>query len=498
MIAYQQDPSHLDIMYQSLQELGNLSIYELLSGVVTDYNITYPAFYITNITNSSVNATVIEQTIDSYVSILENTVFTKDPFVGGVVAFCFVICGIVTASWMLLMLLMFSSNSVPNSLLLITFYSCCTYTVIVSRLTGILHYQISSNFTNIDEINNIISYSRDIIIVRSVLYLLNYISWVDLLVQMNRFHNRRKASIIGLCVCFFAFAVHTTYNLLYHYLNSDARATSKVYRTFKYAHWIIDYMILITFTLEVILYAQKRLRFVFHSKTLPLTIFCSLTLATPFVFLSLDISSKLMKNWANYVFAFSNLCCSIVVWEWLHAVRTLEVKYERKTVLGRQISKDSFARESRYKPLGSRKRKQIHNNDAEVTNSSSSSISHSYILKSTNFLNFIDVISRVKSSINEGFKKHILRKNAAVQRDTPNAGQDDDDDVSLYEMSSLNANITNLSNVSHMSAEEDDNHPQFEIDQRYLRNTPSTVANSTARNTPVAVNGDLHEQSHGE
>lgn len=489
--------SHLDIIYNALEELGHLSIYELLSGSLSDYNITYPAFYITNITNSSVDAALIQQTIENYVPILENTIFTKDPFVGGVVAFCFVLCGIVTATWMFMMLLMFSSNSVPNSLLLVTLYSCCQYTVIVSRLTGILKYQISSNFTNIDEINNLITFSKDIVIVRCILFLLNCVCWVDLVVQMNKFHNRQKALIIGLSLTIVTFSFFITYNILRIDLNVEERSNSKAYQGFKYGHWILNYLLLVLFTLEILIYAKERLRIVIHRKTLPLTIFCAITMICPFVFHSVDISSRLLKNWANYAFEFSELCCSIVVWEWLHAVRALEIKYEKKTIIGRRIFNDSFARGSKYTPFGIKRDKASSTVGIQGANNSSVTVNHSYILNSTNFLSFIDILGKIKYWFSSLIKIYILKRPTETKRGKTA------DDVSLFEMSTLHPQITNISNISQVATDDDDisyienNHPQFEVDHRYLRNTPSTAYDS-ARNTPNVPMNDGNIVDTGE
>ncbi|KAH3673741.1 hypothetical protein WICMUC_003484 [Wickerhamomyces mucosus] len=446
------------LLQEALEGLeGNFDIYKLLSGTInsgstSNFTIAFPAFYITNTTNSSITAQSILESIQNYSPNLEQNIFNGDSFVDSVVAFCFVFCGIVTASWMLFGLLLLSSNAVPNSLLLSTLFSSVANSVMLSKFNDILKNQVAKDFTSSHELESLISNSTDIIIVKCVSIFLTYLSWIDLVVQINKYIYRKVTLSIGIFLACGGFVVSIIYGIL------NASSTSKAQNTgiyvAKYLNFTVQYIILVLFCGEIFYHVSQRWRFVVHRKALALSIFCGFTLLSHFVFLSLAVSSQLLRLWASYISTFSKICVSIVVWEWLHTLKSLEISYERRTVIGRRISNDSFNKSSKLR-VGD-----IINNN-RIPNSATSK--NSYILKSTNFANFCGNFKNIRQWCQKQYAKLLNKKD-----------QTDNEEVELFEMNRTVSNYSNISQQSDgVSIIDSDNHPLFEIDHRYLRNTPS-------------------------
>jgi hypothetical protein len=440
---------------------GTYDLYELTAGALalangSNYTLTYPAMYLTNFsTENSLTAQEILANITSHAATFHDIFRNKQAFIGGFISIILVLCGIVTASWMLFLLLLLSANSIPNSLILSNLFFCATYTAMLTKLTNVLRTQVAENLANTNTIQYVITFTTDTIILRSITSFFIWLSWIDLLVQINKHTVKRQIIIIGMTLACLSLAFSVTFLSIYW----DTPVVTPKYQAIKVIHYIFEFVILLLFTGNVIYYSWLKRKFAYHRKTMALAIFCLLTLISPMVFTAVDLASDAIRTWATYVYTFSKLCVTIAIWEWLHTIRALELRYEKKTVLGRRISNDSFADAP------------DDTHDPHTTNS--------YILKS---VNIVSVIAALKSPVNLAHR---------LMRSRNPAKQDPDQQVQLYDMVPAYTRNSNLSQQTSLSLEA--HHPQFEVDHRYLRNTPSTVQ-ATTNPTPVSYFTGAHAQ----
>lgn len=442
-------------------------IYELTAGnLIGADNITYlvhkPVLYITNFSNNSISNyySEIVQNITMVADTLDIRNIDKEPFVSGVVSLCFVLSGIVTGSWMLFLLVLLSSNTIPNSLLLANLFHSIGNTVMLLLLTNYLHVQVEMNFQDTQELRDLFTSSTSFIIVKTITSLLIYISWMDLLVQITKYEQRRKTLIFGLCLSLVTFAFAVAYNFLYGSAPSpyDPQYTTK-FIVIKGFHYSFNLILLIYFTGNILLFSIKKKRFAYHKKRIPLAIFSLVILSSTFAFTLMDIISDVLRTWGTNVAIFSNLCVTVTVWEWLHSIRQLEDKYERITVLGRKISNDSFS-------PADPKRERDQNN---------------YILKSLNVVDFINLINlKISRKFNSIFNANKFESNSQRINERKS-----NEEILLYEIEPMNTRAS-----SSVQSQEDNisyvgEYPQFNVDHRYLRNTPSTTGPDSRRPTPM-------------
>lgn len=424
---------------------GAYDIYEVTAGRLSNdtgnFSITYPGLYITNLTSSYyLTAEELLSNITAQQTVAAAVFQNKEPFMGGVVAVVLVLCAIVTAAWMLFLLLLLSSNSIPNSLILCNLFFCGTYTAMLAKLTKVLEAQVADNLADTYIIQYLITYSTDMIILRSFASLFIWVSWIDLILHINKHHMKRLILTTGLLLALASFALGLAFSFLYW----PTVAVTPRFLAVKVLHHITEYVILISFSLNILYYSWIKRIFAYHKRAMAMAIFSLLTLISPIVFTSLDLASASMQTWAIYMYTFSKLCVTVIIWEWLHTIRSLETRHEKKTVLGRRISNDSFAKSP--------------DNESQTQNS--------YIFKS---LNIVSIFAALKSHVK------LLRKCALPKRQNEDAQRQ----VQLYDILPTSTRTSTLSQQSGVSIEA--HHPQFEVDHRYLRATPST-----ANPTPVS------------
>jgi len=438
-----------------LGEFGEFDVYELTAGSLnltdgSSYSLSYPGYYITNITSSIFDRSEFITEIQNISNELEPMFYNKESFLGGVVTISFVLSGIVTASWMLFLLLFLASNTIPNSLILTNLFYSVGHSVMLNKLTTILKCQYIHNYSDMDEVKKYLTFKTSFLIVRTITTLLLWISWLDIMVQISKYSYKKIIIIFGggLSIC--NFAVRLIYGLMYtNYEHETSR-----FKAVKALHFFFDYLMLIIFTVQALKYSFKKKKFAYHKKAMALAIFSWMMLIVPFVFATIDLVSDTLRTWSTYVFSFSLLCVIIVIWEWIHTIRTLELKYERKAVLGRRISNDSFLEDPMNPNLDP---KHHHNNG--------------YILKSMNLLNLLSslkICGKWRGKIINRQSSHKIEQHQQPE------------DVSFFEM------VDDFSRRSSYqgSAMSYDCHPEFNVDHRYLRNTPSTFNGS--RVTPIS------------
>lgn len=447
-----------DLFRPLMDEYGGFDVYELTAGTLnlsdgSLFNLSYPAYYITNITLYALNSTDFQNGILQISNELHPMFYNKESFLGGVVTISFVLCGIVTASWMLFLLLFLASNTIPNSLILTNLFFSVGHSVMLTKLTSILKCQYVHNYSDMDEIKKLISFGTSFLTVRAITTLLIWVSWVDIMVQISKYSYKKQIIIWGAVLSICNFVVRLIYGLMYTKHDHD----SSQFKGIKALHFLFDYLMLIIFTIQVARYSFKKKKFAYHRKAIALAIFSWITLIVPFIFATIDLCSDTLRTWSTYIFSFSVFCVIVVIWEWIHTIRTLELKYERKAVLGRRISNDSFLEDPMNPNLDPKHR---HNNG--------------YILKSINIFN---ILSSLKGY--GGIKKKISNPRPSRNR------FDQPEDVSFYEM------VDDLSRQTSYQGSalsfDDGAHPEFNVDHRYLRNTPSTFAGSRATPTTNQV-----------
>lgn len=445
-----------DLFEDLMATYGGFDVYELTAGTldVSDgslFNLSYPAYFLANVTSNVFNSSEFQKDILNISNELYPMFYNKESFTGGVVTISFVLSGIVTASWMLFLLLFLASNTIPNSLILTNLFYSVGHSVMLTKLTSILKCQYKHNYSDMDEIKKLLSFGTSFLIVRSITNLLIWISWVDIMIQISKYSYKRRIIIwgIGLSVC--NFIVRLIYGIMYTRYDHH---TSK-FKGVKALHFLLDYLMLLIFTFQVARYTFQKRKFAYHRKAFALAIFCWITLIVPFIFATIDLCSETLRTWSTYIFSFSVFCVIVVIWEWVHTIRSLELRYERKAVLGRRISNDSFLEDPMNPNLDPKHR---HNNG--------------YILKS---INVLSILSSFK--ICGELKNKLTLPSSTARRNT-----DQHEDVSFFEM------VDDLSRQSSYQGSamsfENDNHPEFNVDHRYLRNTPSTFAGS--RVTPIS------------
>lgn len=464
-MLFSDDLNIFELFKEQLSDFGDFDVYELTAGSLnltdgSSFTLSYPAYYITNMTLSYFNETVFKNDVWEISNELEPLLYNKESFVGGVVTISFVLSGIVTAGWMLFLLLFLASNTIPNSLILTNLFFSVGHSVMLTRLTSILKCQYKHDYSDMDEIKHKISFATSFLIVRTITTLLIWVSWVDIMVQISKYSYKRKIIIYGGILSILNFAWRLAYGLMYtRYDHGSAKFIGV-----KAVHFMFDYLMLIIFTIQVARYTFQKRQFAYHRKAMAMAIFSWITLIVPFIFCTMNLVSDTLRTWSTYVFSFSVLCVIVVIWEWIHIIRVLELKYERKAVLGRRISNDSFLDDPMNPNLDPKHR---HNNG--------------YILKS---LNLVALFSRLKLWTKMKDKFSTLNAKYSKPVDHP-------ENVSFFEM------VDDLSRQSSYQASElsYDNHPEFNVDHRYLRNTPSTFAGS--RVTPISnhqINPEQQDQ----
>lgn len=438
-------------------------MYELTAGLLDaegspNRTLKFPAYYLTNIT-SNLNLTAEEVMANVTLLSIHDDFLNKEPFTGGVVAISFVLAGIVTAGWMFFLLLLLSSNSIPNSLILTNAVFCAGHTAMLSKLTEISQNQVMHNFADTTMIHYLITFSTKYIVVRNITSLLIWISWLDLLVQMNKWSRRNYILLGGLCLSLISFAFAIAYNFLY-----QRQETSNHLLGVKVMHYFMEYLLITIFAIQVVHYTFKKKKFAYHKRAMALAIFALGTLLTPYAFTTINLVSGPLGSWATYVAIFTKLCCTMVTWEWLHTIRSLELKYEKKAVLGRRISNENFAQITGTDPGDNRP----HGN--------------TYILRSLN-------IVRLLSSLNP------MRWTSTFKPDNGTGPQQTQDveRISLQYMGDeISPSQSNLSDNTGISIVAEN--PRFDVDHRYLRNTPSTLH---SRTTPVSYTNATPDITEG-
>lgn len=453
--------------FPSLDGLFNL--YELTSGwqwvnETDNFTITSPALYLTNLTYD-LTADQLMYNLSAISTDVEYALRNKEPFIGGVVAVALVLCGIVTAAWMLFLLLLLSSNSIPNSLIISNLFFCATYTVILAKFTDDLQEQVRTNVADTEMVRQL-TYATGIIIVRSISSFFIWLSWIDLSIQLYKYVRKSLLITVGLMLSFMSIA----FGMSFFFIHRNFLPVEPSYTAVKVLHYTIEYLILILFFITVLHYSWRKRAFAYHRKAMALAVFCLITLISPLVFLTIDIISEKMRTWTTFVFSFTKLCVTVAIWEWLHAIRKLESGYEKKAVLGRRISNDSFAETH----------DDMEDDDVQSDNT--------YIFKT---INIVSISAALKSPI------HLMRR---LQLPKPGIKKEASrDELRLYELAPATSRISNLSQQTGVSIEAQ--HPQFNVDPRYLRNTPSTFHRDTANPTPISVansNDDIYTHNESD
>lgn len=450
-----------DVFAKALPALDGLyDVYELTSGFLTsmadveDYDITSPSFYLTNITSTyPLTTEELVANLTRQMRISGDVLSNKDPFIGGAISSILVLCGIVTAGWMLFLLLLLSSNSIPNSLMASNLFFCGTYTAMLVKITSLLQKQVDLDVVDTQEIQYSITFTPGLMAVRSIVTFLIWLSWVDLSVQLTKHSHKKQVILVGLLLSVVNSAFSTSFYVVYS--NTYEPSPTPTFRALKILHYLTDYVTLASFALFVLRFSWLKRRFAYHRNSMALAVFCLVTLTTPIIFMTIDLALNSTRSWAKYVYTFSKLCVTVTIWEWLHTIKSLEARYEGKTVLGRKISNDSF---------------HVINDDSADVQSWNSN----YIFKT---INVVSLVTTLKSPVNLFHRTF---------RDVPRAKKDstNEEQVQLYEMmyptSTRDSNISQDTGIS-IEAQ----HPQFDVDHRYLRNTPST-AHDTANPTPLS------------
>ncbi|CCH45396.1 pH-response regulator protein [Wickerhamomyces ciferrii] len=455
MAQLREDLDAYRLFKELLGGFGEFDVYELTAGTITTpekfIELSFPAYYITNITSAVFNSTEFKNEVMEISNELEPMFYNKESFVGGVATISFVLSGTTTASWMMFLLLFLASNTIPNSLILTNLFFSVSHSVMLVKLTKILQCQYSQNYSDMDEVKNCITFGTSYLVVRSISTLLVWISWVDIMVQISKYSYKKKIIICGCILSIINFAIRLAYGFLYTRMDNNEPG----FKAIKGIHYAFDYLMLIIFICQVARYTIRKRQFAYNRKTMALAVFSWIIMLTPFVFCTIDVISYSLRTWSSYIFSFAILSSIVVIWEWIHTIRIMELKYERKAVLGRRISNDSFLDDPMNPNLDP---KHHHNNG--------------YILKSLNLLTLL-------SSLNFWGKlqKYFQTKTHQYSQ----ANSDHPEDVSFIEM------VDGLSRQSSYqgSAVSYDNHPEFNIDHRYLRNTPSSFAGS--RDTPLSM-----------
>jgi hypothetical protein len=397
----------------------------------------------------------------------------KEPFVGGVVSLSIVLSGVVTASWMLFLLVLLSSNTIPNSLMLANLFHAVGHSVLLSELTDHLQTQITKNFQDTTELRNLFTSSTSFILVKTFTVLFIYISWVDLLQQVTKYEHRKKSLLAGLGLSVLAFS----FSLPYEFLFKSNDHGSKEFVVIKVFHYTFNLLLLTWFNYRIVKFTIEKKKFAYHRKSMALALFALFILVAPYAFTLVDIISDLLRSWCSYVAVFSNLCVTVIIWEWLHTIRSLERKYETKAILGRRISNDSFTQ----------------------ADQKSNADNSSYILKSLNIVAFFIYLNSKVSSFFQSLIKRITEKFSknAFNSDNFADSAHSNQDVLLYELHSMR----NSSQHSHDQMSDNislvGEYPQFNVDYRYLRNTPSTGCD-TRRATPATFASDRHTESRAD
>lgn len=476
--------------FESLEDIifkaEGVDVFQLTAGTINftneTANIKYPAYFLTNFTSLEwyLNSTSTDAMINDLLDQIKLSSYESDPFIGATVLLSLVLIGIVTASWMQLLLLFLDSlNPIPNFLVLTNLFYSITHTVILSEVTDFLKFQYDLNFSDTSILDNQITYTLKFGILRAISWFLVWCSLTHIVIGISNHKRKNKVKVIG----YFLSLLNLILNLIHNINDSKEPFFKFQINKIDIADYFFSYLFLTLFSIMIIYYSILKRKFAYNKKSMSLTIFSIITLAAPFVFLTITISSRLMRSWSIYIFGFSILCVSIVSREWINTIKTLEKKYEKKAVLGRKISSDNFFDENTVKfndnfnsflsgnkmckILGMFKRKKdaklVSSNDIPMNNINpilNTATSNSNNNKVVQFYDLVeDDLYSVQSNLGG---RSILQNVTAISSST-------DEDITSSNTS-----------IDHSLMENDDTtnneifHPEFNIDPRYLTETPES------------------------
>ncbi|ODV62227.1 Dfg16p [Ascoidea rubescens DSM 1968] len=313
-------------------QLSNITSANLL---YENSTVDYPILYLSNCSNH----TIIEKFMEFGEFYLLNDYFMrqqisyKNRFSNSTIIMAYVLTGITVTNWILLFLLLLSTNKKPKLTYFITVFYAIISTIILSQTTDLLKIQYVNNYQDIFEFEDVIINGLTYLITRIILEFFIRIAWFDILIKIYSLKYKRKLIIIG---TFFT-CLSVTMECLNFFFNPD---NNNVNLSIKILSYSVRYSVYLIFNVSLWYYTIKKRNFAYNRKSLPLGIFSNILLIMPICFCSLSLS--LNRSYFKLLSTFFEVVLCSIIWEWVKTIQYFENIYESKTIIGRKISENNL------------------------------------------------------------------------------------------------------------------------------------------------------------
>jgi len=199
--------------------------------------------------------------------------------------------------------------------------------------------QYNAGYQDALELSNMVLDGLEVRIVRVISEMFLWLAQAQTLIRLFPRHKEK------LIIKWSAFALITA-DVVFDILNQFVDQSGKHHpRTFVTAIPALSYLFALSlnvaYALFVAYYAMTKLRFAFYRpqmRNMPLLALLSLTaILIPLVFFTVDLCAPSVSGWGSYIRWVGAAAASVVVWEWVERIETLERDEKKDGILGREI-----------------------------------------------------------------------------------------------------------------------------------------------------------------
>ncbi|KAK9480425.1 PalH/RIM21-domain-containing protein [Lipomyces japonicus] len=262
----------------------------------------------------------------------------KDPFYSSVIPVAYTIAGTTVLAWVLLCLLLVTPQRRPYLQKIATLTVAVSLTIALAESSKILKSQYDLDYDDADELR---SYMDDGLVLKICKVISDVFLWLAQVQTLIRLFPRHREKKIIKWLGLVLIVIDTVFWSLKSFL-----PTKDDDKSFRDAIPALAYLFQIILSLlycgYVVYYSISKRAFAYHARNLLLAILSLVAVLTPIIFFLLDISRQWISGWGDFVRWVGAAAASVVVWEWVERIESLESKMQESGVLGRQVFEEEM------------------------------------------------------------------------------------------------------------------------------------------------------------
>ena len=166
--------------------------------------------------------------------------------------------------------------------------------------------------------------------------------WLAQAQTLIRLFQRHREKLVIKWTAFVLISLEIVFTILIYFVDENNPHQPRAFQnSIPALNYLFALVLNICYAAFVIVFSLRKRRFAFYNpqmQSMPLIALLSLTaVLVPVIFFILDLSKPDVSGWGSYVRWVGACAASVVVWEWVERIETLEREEKKDGILGREV-----------------------------------------------------------------------------------------------------------------------------------------------------------------